>query len=192
MTKKPVKFGTIGPELVAFAVQDKHYKSITDRILAITDALNEELHELADAGCPVIQYRGAADSSAGDRARSSTRSSIRPSASKCSTAPSKACAPRPKCGATPAGAILRSSACSRRCRATSRRWRAQQGRCRRHHLRMSVSAGGIDLEAFGKIITDKKICHRRHRSPFAAGRAAGRDRRRKSAARSSTFRPSGW
>ena len=56
MTKKPVKFGTIGPELVAFAVQDKHYKSIKDRILAITDALNEELTELADAGCQVIQF----------------------------------------------------------------------------------------------------------------------------------------
>jgi 5-methyltetrahydropteroyltriglutamate--homocysteine methyltransferase len=56
MTKKPVKFGTIGPELVAFAVQDKHYKSVKDRILAISDALNEELHSLADAGCPVIQF----------------------------------------------------------------------------------------------------------------------------------------
>ena len=56
MTKKPVKFGTIGPELVAFAVQDKHYKSIKDRILAITDALNAELNELADAGCQVIQF----------------------------------------------------------------------------------------------------------------------------------------
>jgi len=56
MTKKPVKFGTIGPELVAFAVQDKYYKSIKDRILAVTDALNAELHELADAGCPVIQF----------------------------------------------------------------------------------------------------------------------------------------
>ena len=56
MTKKPVKFGTIGPELVAFAVQDKHYKSIKDRILAVTDALNEELHSLADAGCQVIQF----------------------------------------------------------------------------------------------------------------------------------------
>ena len=56
MTKKPVKFGTIGPELVAFAVQDKHYKSIKDRILAISDALNQELTELADAGCQVIQF----------------------------------------------------------------------------------------------------------------------------------------
>jgi 5-methyltetrahydropteroyltriglutamate--homocysteine methyltransferase len=56
MTRKPVKFGTIGPELVAFAVQDRHYKGIRDRILAITDALNEELNELADAGCQVIQF----------------------------------------------------------------------------------------------------------------------------------------
>ncbi len=56
MTKKPVKFGTIGPELVAFAVQDRHYKSVKDRILAITDALNQELHELADAGCQAIQF----------------------------------------------------------------------------------------------------------------------------------------
>jgi 5-methyltetrahydropteroyltriglutamate--homocysteine methyltransferase len=56
LTKRPVKFGTIGPELVAFAVSDKYYKNIKDRILAITDALNEELHDLADAGCPVIQF----------------------------------------------------------------------------------------------------------------------------------------
>jgi 5-methyltetrahydropteroyltriglutamate--homocysteine methyltransferase len=56
MTKKPVKFGTIGPELVAFAVQDTHYKSVKDRILAIADALNAELHDLADAGCPIVQF----------------------------------------------------------------------------------------------------------------------------------------
>ena len=56
MTRRPVKFGTIGPELVAFAVQDKYYKSMKDRILAIADALNKELHDLADAGCPVIQF----------------------------------------------------------------------------------------------------------------------------------------
>ena len=56
LTRKPVKFGTIGPELVAFAVEDRHYKSIRDRILAIADALNAELHALADAGCPAIQF----------------------------------------------------------------------------------------------------------------------------------------
>ena len=37
-------------------MQDKYYKSIKDRILAVTDALNAELHDLADAGCPVIQF----------------------------------------------------------------------------------------------------------------------------------------
>ena len=56
MTKRPVKFGTIGPELVAFAVSDNHYKTVKGRVLAISDALNAELHNLADAGCPVIQF----------------------------------------------------------------------------------------------------------------------------------------
>jgi len=55
MTHKPVKFGTVTPELVAFAVQDSYYKDIRERIWAISEAFNEELHALADAGCPVIQ-----------------------------------------------------------------------------------------------------------------------------------------
>jgi 5-methyltetrahydropteroyltriglutamate--homocysteine methyltransferase len=54
-TKTPVKFGTITPELIAMAVRDLHYKDLQKAILAISDALNAELHELADAGCPVIQ-----------------------------------------------------------------------------------------------------------------------------------------
>jgi 5-methyltetrahydropteroyltriglutamate--homocysteine methyltransferase len=54
-TTKPVKFGTIMPELVAMAVRDLHYKDLKKAILAISDALNEELHDLADAGCKVIQ-----------------------------------------------------------------------------------------------------------------------------------------
>src|SRR6188474_2047247 len=55
MTDKPLKFGTVTPELVAFAVQDFHYKDVRERIWALSDAFNEELHALADAGCPVIQ-----------------------------------------------------------------------------------------------------------------------------------------
>src|SRR5687767_2977248 len=55
LTSKPVKFGTVTPELVAFAVQDAHYKDLPSRIMAISDAFNEELHDLADAGCQVIQ-----------------------------------------------------------------------------------------------------------------------------------------
>ena len=55
LTTKPVKFGTVTPELVAFAVQDEYYKSLPDRIMAMSDAFNQELHDLADAGCQVIQ-----------------------------------------------------------------------------------------------------------------------------------------
>src|SRR5213082_2076546 len=55
LTTRPVKFGTVTPELVAFAVQDGYYKSLPDRIMALSDAFNAELHDLADAGCQVIQ-----------------------------------------------------------------------------------------------------------------------------------------
>ena len=55
LTTRPVKFGTIMPELIAMAVRDLHYRDLRKAILAISDALNEELHELADAGCQVIQ-----------------------------------------------------------------------------------------------------------------------------------------
>ncbi len=55
LTTKPVKFGTVTPELVAFAVQDEHYQDVPARIMALSDAFNEELHDLADAGCQVIQ-----------------------------------------------------------------------------------------------------------------------------------------
>src|ERR1041385_4554162 len=55
LTKRPVKFGTVAPELVAYAVQDEYYKDLPSRIMALSDAFNKELHELADAGCSVIQ-----------------------------------------------------------------------------------------------------------------------------------------
>ncbi|HKX08420.1 MAG TPA: cobalamin-independent methionine synthase II family protein [Stellaceae bacterium] len=55
LTRKPVKFGTILPELLAASVTDEHYKDPVERTWAFSDALNKELVELADAGCPVIQ-----------------------------------------------------------------------------------------------------------------------------------------
>ena len=55
MTTKPVKFGTVTPELLAAAVDDQYYKDPVERIMALSDAINSELNELADAGCPVIQ-----------------------------------------------------------------------------------------------------------------------------------------
>jgi 5-methyltetrahydropteroyltriglutamate--homocysteine methyltransferase len=55
MTKRPVKFGTILPELLAASVEDDHYKDPVERTWALSEALNAELNDLADAGCPVIQ-----------------------------------------------------------------------------------------------------------------------------------------
>ena len=55
LTSKPVKFGTITAELLAMAVRNFHYKDLRECIWAISDALNDELTELAAAGCPVIQ-----------------------------------------------------------------------------------------------------------------------------------------
>ncbi len=55
LTTRPVKFGTITAELLAMAVRDFHYKDLRDCIMAVSDALNEELTELVDAGCPAVQ-----------------------------------------------------------------------------------------------------------------------------------------
>jgi 5-methyltetrahydropteroyltriglutamate--homocysteine methyltransferase len=55
LTRRPVKFGTILPELLAASVADSFYKDPVERTLAISQALNKELNGLADAGCPVIQ-----------------------------------------------------------------------------------------------------------------------------------------
>ena len=55
LSNRPVKFGTITPELIAMGVRDFHYKDLSACMIAIADALNEELNELADAGCPIIQ-----------------------------------------------------------------------------------------------------------------------------------------
>ena len=55
VTERPVKWGAASAEIVGFAVRDEYYKSVPERLFAIADALNAEYHELADAGCPVIQ-----------------------------------------------------------------------------------------------------------------------------------------
>src|SRR5262249_22456725 len=54
-TRKPIKFGAISAQMVATSVHDKHYKDRRELTMALSRAMNEELSELADAGCPVIQ-----------------------------------------------------------------------------------------------------------------------------------------
>ena len=55
LTTRPIKFGTITPELIAMSVRDLHYKDMRKAILAVSDALNEELTDLVNAGCKVVQ-----------------------------------------------------------------------------------------------------------------------------------------
>jgi 5-methyltetrahydropteroyltriglutamate--homocysteine methyltransferase len=55
LTTRPVKFGTILPELLAASAVDSYYKDPVERTMALSEALNKELNELADVGCPVIQ-----------------------------------------------------------------------------------------------------------------------------------------
>lgn len=55
LTTRPVKFGTILPELLAASVADAWYQDPVERTMALSAALNAELDALADAGCPVVQ-----------------------------------------------------------------------------------------------------------------------------------------
>ena len=55
MTSKPVKFGAISATCLPMMLWNEHYKSDQDLTMDLAAALNEELRELAAAGCPVIQ-----------------------------------------------------------------------------------------------------------------------------------------
>ena len=156
LTRKPVKFGTIGPELVAFAVEDRHYKSIRDRILAIADALNAELHDLADAGCPVIQFEEPQIHMLA--ARNLVNEVINPAFSV------------DVFNRTVKGLRAKTEVWCHTCWGNPSQQRMfVEVMSYKPALEMlnkvdadvitfeSCSAGGIDLEAFGKIITDKKI-----------------------------------
>jgi 5-methyltetrahydropteroyltriglutamate--homocysteine methyltransferase len=55
MTLRPVKFGTITPELIGTSVGNDYYSSQEELLRDISAAMRDELRELADAGCAVIQ-----------------------------------------------------------------------------------------------------------------------------------------
>jgi 5-methyltetrahydropteroyltriglutamate--homocysteine methyltransferase len=54
---RPLKFGACSAQLIdSITINDKkHYKDRRDVIMALSEQLNAEYRELADAGCPVIQ-----------------------------------------------------------------------------------------------------------------------------------------
>jgi 5-methyltetrahydropteroyltriglutamate--homocysteine methyltransferase len=55
MTTRPVKFGTITPELIGTSVGNEHYSTQEALIRDLSAAMREELLELAEAGCSIIQ-----------------------------------------------------------------------------------------------------------------------------------------
>jgi 5-methyltetrahydropteroyltriglutamate--homocysteine methyltransferase len=55
MTARPVKFGTITPELIGTSVGNDHYATQEELVRDISAAMREELLELAAAGCQIIQ-----------------------------------------------------------------------------------------------------------------------------------------
>lgn len=55
MTDKPVKFGAISATCLPMMLWNEHYHNDQDMIMDLAAALNQELKELAAAGCPLIQ-----------------------------------------------------------------------------------------------------------------------------------------
>lgn len=55
MTERPLKFGTITPELIGTSVANDHYSSQEQLLYDISAAMREELTDLARAGCRIIQ-----------------------------------------------------------------------------------------------------------------------------------------
>ena len=55
LTTRPVKFGTITPELIGTSIGNDHYARQEDLLDDISAAMREELLEVARAGCSVIQ-----------------------------------------------------------------------------------------------------------------------------------------
>ena len=51
----PVKLGCCSVQWIEMYSDNRHYKSREDTLFAMSEALNEEHHQLADAGCPIIQ-----------------------------------------------------------------------------------------------------------------------------------------
>jgi 5-methyltetrahydropteroyltriglutamate--homocysteine methyltransferase len=55
MTKRPMKFGAVSAQILEATLADEYYRDRRELVMELSGTLNEEYHELADAGCPVIQ-----------------------------------------------------------------------------------------------------------------------------------------
>jgi 5-methyltetrahydropteroyltriglutamate--homocysteine methyltransferase len=55
LTSRPVKFGTITPELIGTAIGNDHYARQEELLADLSAAMREELLDLANAGCGIVQ-----------------------------------------------------------------------------------------------------------------------------------------
>ena len=55
MTEKPVKIGTISAQCLASMLWNDHYADDHELILDLSDLMNQEFHEMVSAGCRIIQ-----------------------------------------------------------------------------------------------------------------------------------------
>ena len=189
-TEKPVKFGAVSAEIVAFALQDRHYKSIPDRMFAHRRRLQRGISRAGRRRLPGDPDRGAADPSArgaqhrrqGDQSAIDGRG-VQPHGE------------RPARQDRGVGAfLLGQSVPAANVRAGAELQAGarglQHGRRRRHHLRI-VELGRHRSRSHRQDHHRQEDLHRRDRPPHAAGRAARSRWRRRSAPRSNTSRPSG-
>jgi 5-methyltetrahydropteroyltriglutamate--homocysteine methyltransferase len=55
LTSKPVKFGTIVPDIIGTSLANDFYRTPEELLFDLADAMREELDDLASAGCAMIQ-----------------------------------------------------------------------------------------------------------------------------------------
>ena len=55
LTARPVKFGTIVPDILGTSLGNDFYPKQQDLLFALADAMREELDDVANAGCAIIQ-----------------------------------------------------------------------------------------------------------------------------------------
>jgi 5-methyltetrahydropteroyltriglutamate--homocysteine methyltransferase len=55
LTERPVKFGTITPEVLGLSVGNDFYDSYRELVMELSDAIREELTEVAACGCAALQ-----------------------------------------------------------------------------------------------------------------------------------------
>jgi 5-methyltetrahydropteroyltriglutamate--homocysteine methyltransferase len=55
LTSRPVKFGTIVPDLIGTSIGNDHYARQEELLFDLCDAMHDELTDLAGAGCAIIQ-----------------------------------------------------------------------------------------------------------------------------------------